>query len=116
MSKLFFSLALVSVFALGSCNLSLTTMKLQKKYDNSLLPKSIKEKITVYESESEIDKPFSVLSVNIYKPLLVIPILRPYKSVMYKNFYKTAVQKANSTNGDAVLIEAVGYYKVIKFK
>lgn len=115
MKKIFFSLTLASVFALSSCQVSLTTTKLQRKYDNALISKSIKEKITIYESESAIDKPFTVLSVNTYGPLIVIPILRSYKSVMYKKFYKTAVLKANSTNGDAVLIEGVGHYKVIKF-
>jgi hypothetical protein len=115
MNKLFFSLALVSVFAFSSCQVSLTTAKLNKKYDNALISKSIKENIKIYESESAIDKPFTVLSVNTYGPLIVIPILRSYKSVMYKKFYKTAVLKANSTKGDAVLIEGVGHYKVIKF-
>jgi hypothetical protein len=115
MNKLFFSLALVSVFALSSCQVSLTTAKLNKKYDNVLIAKSIKENIKIYESEAAIDRPFTVLSVNTYGPLIVIPIFRSYKSVMYKKFYKVAVLKANSTKGDAVLIEGVGHYKVIKF-
>ena len=114
MKKLFISLSLLSVLTLSSCQVSLTTAKLNRKYENSFVSKSVRENIKIYESEAEIDQPFTVLSINSYRPLIVIPILRPYSHVMYKKFYNVAVNKANSTNGNGVLIEGVGQYKVIK--
>jgi len=117
MKKLFLMLLVGTLFA--SCSHSIySTQTLTDNYNMQMTSKkelAVKEQIKIYTAEDKINGDYEVLYVNQYKPFS-IPILRPYKKQMKKKFYKQITTKASDLKGDAVIVEGIGNYKVIKFK
>lgn len=120
MKKLIYLSLLCAVVCLSSCNHAVyPTKTLQNTYELGMTSKheiATMAKIQVFLSDKDIVKPFDVISINTYRPLLTIPILAPYESSMRKNFYKAAIKKAEDQLGDAIIITGIGQYKVLKYK
>ncbi len=72
--------------------------------------REIKSKVRVYMSEAEIQGEFKVLSVNLYSPFSFVFF---HDHILKKKFLEKATKKAYEEGGNAVLISAPGYFKVL---
>ena len=74
---------------------------------------AIKSKVMIFLSENDVKGDYDVISLNLYKPVISIPVLYSQTAQMKKKFYEKAVKKAYDLGGNGVVITAGGYYKVI---
>ena len=70
-----------------------------------------KEGVRIFLSEQEVPGNYNIIAFAESRPVLPVAI----QSQQLKNFYKQAVLKAKELGGDAIIVTAVGQFKVIKF-
>lgn len=76
--------------------------------------RALVEKIPVFLTEKDVPKPFNVISVNRYSPM-VLPVIGNVNKALLVNLYQKAVKEAESQNGDAVLIVDEAHFKVLSY-
>lgn len=106
-------------FSLMSCTLtSYMSNELSSNYQlkmNSKKEKALVDKIPIYLSENEVQREFTVVSINTYHPI-VLPVIGNRKKVVLEGLYKKAVKTAEDQKGNAVIIIGDSHFKVIIVK
>ena len=110
---------LLGLSMMTSCMSTYNVSHLKSVYESQMTAskssRALMEKIPIYFSDMEVGKAFTVTDYYTYQPL-TIPVLRPEKKVLKKNFYRKAVNKAEHLKGDAIIIDTKNSFRVIKFK
>lgn len=109
----------VVLFFLSSCATKVfTTSELQGNYLANMTGKKdleMKDAVSIFMSEKEIQSDYDVLSINRYQPWH-IPILSPSDKKIRKRLLERAVKNATNQKGDGVLIVDDTHYKVVRIK
>ena len=94
------------------------TSDLYSRYDSKMTSKqelATKSRIHIFLSENDVPCDYELLSFVTYSPFS-IPIFAPQRKQMLNKFYKKAVLKAEELGGNAIIVSAVGFFKVIYAK
>ena len=92
------------------------TSELYSNYESNMTSEqelATKSHVHIFLSEKDVPCDYELLSFVTYAPPISIPIIAPLKKQMLKKFYKKAVLKAETLGGNAIIVSAVGFFKVI---
>lgn len=121
MKKLFyFAIMAVMASVLTSCHsvYSLKSLNVNYAYQmDSEKEAEIRDKIYIFNNEKDIKGEYDILSINAYYPSWICQPMSifhsAYEKKIRKKFYAEAVKKTFEEGGNAVLIVAPGYFKVL---
>lgn len=112
-TKLFISLPLICL--LSSCAIAIRIPDMEERYNQRMTtPEELaaKSHVQIFLNEKDVPCDYTVIALVKYKPL-TMPIFMPEISKMRNNFYKKSVIKAVELGGDAIIVEGMGFCKVI---
>lgn len=127
MKKLVF-FTMFSVVLLSSCSSYFSVEKMKENYERrahsttlvgKLLKTHVREadvynNITVYMNEKEVTRPFKVIALGAYRPL-ILPLIRPERPRIEKYYFLRAAKQARKLKADGVIIDDKNNYRIIKF-
>lgn len=95
--------------AFTSCNHQVYPIaNLEYRYQENMSNVDAKQTVRIYYSDSQVKNKYVDIALVSYHPIL------PFKSIQEKKFLKKAVKKAYKQGGNAVVIQTIGFYKIIK--
>ena len=74
---------------------------------------TVKSKVKVFFSETEVNQEYKVLSYSLYSPLISIPIIYSKSKQITENFIEKAATNCYNNGGNGVIIDAAGFYRII---
>lgn len=128
MKKLFIS-AMVATVLLSSCSAYFSVDKMKANYERrahstTIVGKMLKthereadvyNNVSVYMNEKEVTRPFKVIALGAYRPL-VFPIFRRERPRIEKYYFLRAAKQARKLRADGVIIDDKNNYRIIKFE
>ena len=121
-------LGLTAVVSLSSCSCYFSVEKMKQNYEQrahstTLVGKMLKtdkreadvyNNVSVFMNEKEVERPFKVVALGAYRPL-IFPIIRRERPRIEKYYFLRAAKQARKLKADAVIIDDKNNYRIIKY-
>ena len=128
MKKNLLLFGMMLTLVLSSCSSYFSVDKMKENYERrahstTIVGKLLKtdereadvfNNVSVYMNEREVERPFKVVALGAYRPL-IIPVIRRERPRIEKYYLLRAAKQARKLKADGVIIDDKNNYRVIKF-
>ncbi len=122
------TIAVITTIIFTSCSSYFSVEKMKSNYERRAHSTTIVGKmlstdkheadvynsVRVYMNEKEVERPFQVIALGAYRPL-ILPLIRRERPRIEKYYFLRAAKQAYKLKADGVIIDDKNNYRIIKY-